>query len=277
MRLQLFNLREIIGLGMLNSAEDSQELIDSLEYQRHYQKFLKQADKIAELSLKFWKILLLDIPDMANLNNCVVNLFKTRKKLMNTVNEINKFNVNDSEFFVKYGLFMRLIMNDVYASSMAYNNTIRASEVISRKWGRDNSTSLFRNDVKMMIIAISLETRDFMIIKDANEECRHILQIERSELIGTQITTLMPQMIAQAHNQYLQKFFQTMESTNIGIKRLRFLKRKDNMFVPCRTIKNIVPRLTNGFQGVMFAYVDPKMSSYTASKKDNTERKVFYF
>ena len=102
------------------------------------------------------------------------------------------------------------------------------------------------------------------------------LGYERNELIGNSITTLMHPNIAQHHNEYVKKFFTTMEASNIGIERFKFFKKKNCFYAPCRTLLKIVPRLSNGLQIVIFLIVDPEIRTYSSIKKNKAFSSVFY-
>jgi PAS domain S-box-containing protein len=277
MKLRLYYLREIVNMGMMNSSQESLTLLDSLEYQDHFQHFLRDAEEIAELTIKFWRHLLLDTADNVVLNAIGGNIFRTRKKLMETINQINLINKNNTEFFVKCGLFMRCILHDVVAASMAFNNLMRTVESVVRTPKDRSMFSLLQSSARISLVIISFDSADFMAIDDINTEVEYLLGYTREELIGSSVTNLMHPLIGQQHHQYVQQYFQTMETTNIGVPRVRFLKNKDGMYVTCRVMKYIVPKLSHGFQGMMMAIPDARMTKYTSGKKDPTAKKVLDF
>jgi PAS domain S-box-containing protein len=274
MKLRLYYLREIINIGMMNSSQDSLMLLESLEYQDHFQRFLRDAEDIAELTIKFWRHLLLETADNAVLNSIGGTIFQTRKKLLAPVDLINLINKNNTEFFVKCGLFMRCILHDAVAASTAFNSLMRSVESVVRTPKDRSMFSLLQSSARITLVIISFDSVDFMAIDDVNTEVEYLLGYTREELIGSSVTNLMHPIIGQQHHQYVQQYFQTMETTNIGIPRVRFLKNKDGMYVSCRVMKYIVPKLSHGFQGMMMAISDSRMTKYTSGKKDPTAKKV---
>lgn len=273
-KLQLFYIRHIINVGLLQEAEKSEQLLTALEYQEHFKKFLKVADEIAENTVKFWAALLKDPPDMTILNTIGVSLFESRRTLIKVVNEINKICANNIEFLVKYGLYMKAIVNDTYSSSNAYNSIMRSMDRIRHSRSNEHTFSILQSEERNMMIVVSLESKDNMNIIDANSEAEIILNSTRTELIGKPITQIMPPMIGEIHERCMQQFFKTMVSKALNIPHLRLIRTRDGIYTFCSILKQIVPRLTNGFCGIMFAHVDKKIEQFMQAKKDVTSHRI---
>jgi len=273
-RLVLYYARLIINIGMLNLAEKSVLLLDSLEYQSYFKKFLKIADQISENTIKFWATLLNDNPDMSILNTIGITLFNSRKDLIHVVEKINKICSNNIEFLVKYGLYMKYIVNDSYTASASFNSILRSMDRIRRAKTNGNTFSVLQSDVRNMMVVISIETKDFMQIIDINSEAEQILNSKRHEIIGKSISHIMPPMIGEVHEKFMQQFFKTMKSDILNTKMLVWIKNRDGLYCACDILKNFVPRLTGGFLGIMFAHLNKQIPDYTQSKKDLTINRV---
>eukprot|EP01022_Parablepharisma_sp_SALTPOND_P016629 TRINITY_DN2481_c0_g2_i2.p1 TRINITY_DN2481_c0_g2~~TRINITY_DN2481_c0_g2_i2.p1 ORF type:complete len:502 (-),score=36.98 TRINITY_DN2481_c0_g2_i2:2948-4453(-) len=276
LRLQLYNFRQIIGAGMLKESIDGQTyVLDSLEYQKYYRKFLDVAEEIAELTIKFWFTLSKEVPDNSILNTIGISLFSLRKRLKSIVEKINKISANNVEFLVKYGVYMKLVVHDAFAASTSFNQIMRSINRRDQNNIDEGTFSTLRGDMKNMMITISLETADFMNMTDANSEAEKILCCTRGDLIGKSLGNIMPPMIADAHKTYMQKFFKSMHYKMLNGKHVLFVKNKTGIYTICTAIKSIVPRLTGGFQGVMFAHRNKRVPSYTKAKKEVTSKNVF--
>lgn len=274
-RIQIFHLRQLINKGLFSTRDESQELIDSLDYQERFQTSLANAEHLSECALQFWRGLLNDTPDVSILNGIFYNIFTIRKKLWDQAEVIQQLNANSMEFFVKYGIVMRQMTNDVYAASNAFNILMKAYEKnlsVSYRQGAN-----WQKDNKTMMMLISLETTNFMSIIECNTIAEEMLKCSRKDLIGSSIKAIMPPMIAQSHQQFIQRYYQAMESKSIGIWKLRFIKGKDNLYIPCEVFKNFVPRITGGFQGVMLARLDSRITSYSATRRVPTMKKVKFY
>jgi len=273
-RVLLYYYRLIINIGMLGEAENSSMLLDSLEYQDYFKEFLKIADEITECTIKFWATLLHEIPDMNILNSIGVTIFKSRKQLVSIVDKINKICSNNIEFLVKYGLYMKYIVNDSYNASESFKNIMRSMDRFRKCRTDSNNFSILQSDVKNMMIVISCEAKDFMCMVDANSEAEQMLHVSRNVILGKSITHIMPPMIGEIHDKCMQKFFKSMKAYSLSIRKMRWLKTRDGMYLSCNIFKNIVPRLTGGFLGIMFAHLDKKISQYTSAKKDSTVSRI---
>ena len=127
-----------------------------------------------------------------------------------------------------------------------------------------------------MFIMVSLEKRNYFSIVNANNEIKFHLGYKKEELISFSATKLMPDIIAQRHDHYMNKFFKTMEGKYIGIESIKFINHREGYIVPCVSTIHIFPSILNGLQAVMILYEDPTISLYTEMKTDKTQYKVIH-
>ncbi len=274
MRLQLYNIRELISSSMKEIDDSALRVLDSLAYRTQYLRFLRSADDIAELTTKFWATLLNDSPDTFIINSIGLSLFGARKSLVDAVGRIKRICPNNPEFLAEYGLFMRLIVHDVYAASSAFNAIARSIERLRWEQSEEQSFSILRSGASNMMVVISLEARDFMKIVDANARAGEMIGCTRKDLIGKSIVNIMPPTVARGHQDWMQKYFRDMVAKSLNRKRFFFLKGSENLYVPCAVMKTIVPSLAGGFRGVMFAHADKAIAHYTGAKKEVTDKRV---
>jgi len=271
------NLKSMIETGMWNKQKEAVNLIAALNFQKSYDEFLLCIDDTTEQTVKFWSHLLEDKPDASILMNYGKNLHEKRCEFINISQKITELNQCNLEFLIKFGLYMKFIMHDKYSASQAYQKIMWTSENIASGLVENESQFfMFQEGCQVMLIVVSLDHSNFFTITAANNEIEYQLGYKKEELIRFSGNKLMPGHIASQHHQFVTKFFQTMESKNIGIERPKFIKHQDGCIVSCRATKHIIPSIINGCQGVMQFYMDPYLTFYASQKTDPTKRRVFF-
>jgi PAS domain S-box-containing protein len=131
-----------------------------------------------------------------------------------------------------------------------------------------------KNENNPMIIIVSLEQEDFFQIVEVNSEIEYQLGYNRNELLKFSATKLMPQYVARHHHQLVHDFFQTMKTSIIGRRRLKFFKHKEGYIVPCIILSHIIPSIRDGLKCISIFHVDKGISMLTDNKIDKTKQKV---
>ncbi len=276
-RQRMYNLRRAISLGLSDSKyreEDPERTIDSIAYLQHYQKFLDDVEEATDLTVQFWTVLKSETPTAAELNRLGKQLFETKYEIMKTVKTISDITSNHLEFLVRYGLFMKLVMHDSLAADDAFKKILYVMESATGSAFVRYGFSLFRGDISVMLIVASLSQASAATVEEMNTEVEQVLGYTRKDLVGFSITNLMPPNVAQRHASFVQKFFHTMQSSNINIPRFRFVKSKDGLYVPCKALTKIVPSLSEGLRVALFLVQDTGIGPYTCYRRDKTTRRV---
>lgn len=268
---RIYNLKRAISVG-IEQIEDSdnegESTIASINYLKLYQKILDQMDDSTELTINFWSSLLQDKPTSNALNSLGRNLFKSKYNIAQTAEKILNVTSNHLEFFVKYGLFMKYVMHDNVTSDQTYKkilSLIYSSTSLSPKsYGFTN----FGEDSNVMLLVASLNHTSLGTFSEINFEVEQTLGYNRGDLIGFSITNIMPSIIAEKHDEFVKKFFLSMSSNNLNTETFKFIKSKDGFYLPCKVLKKVVPRLSEGLQIALFIINDPELSYYTSSCKD---------
>ncbi len=268
------NLRSAIHLGIWNNKDESKVIISILTYQEKYTQFLQLIDESCECTVKFWSTLLEQSPEVKLLIRFGKELCEKRYHLLQIANDLVQISSNRTEFLVKYGLYMRLILHDKESASAIFKKLLWSAE----NSGNGRSQPLFRGDrTGTMLVVVSLEKANFFAVVESNNEVEYQLGYKRSELVSFSANKLMPAMVARQHRELVQRFFRTMEAATIDEERFIFVMHQDGYAVPCKATNKIVPTLAHGLQCMMLFYEDFSFSSYTSQKPDKTRYKVRYF
>ncbi|MDR3547260.1 MAG: PAS domain S-box protein [Candidatus Pacebacteria bacterium] len=265
---RMYNLRRSISIGLETGNDeeaDPERTCASIDYLKYYHKFIEQAEDSTELTIKFWSVLLKESPSAQELNDFGRKLFESKYNIMKTTECLSTITSNHIEFLIRYGLFMKYVMHDVVSSDEIYKKILYLGECSKSNFLTACQFSLFRTDAKVMFLVASLDNSRNLFVREVNTEFEDRLGFSRKDVIGYSVTNIMPPMIARKHEEFVQRFFQTMQAKNIGQnnRNLRFIKNKDGEYLPCVALKKIVPRLHDGLEVAVFMVPDNRMRKYT--------------
>lgn len=264
MKQRIYNLKRNINKGLeFNYAMmvDREKTVDSIDYMESYRHFLDKSEDLIDLTIKFWSYLSQERPTSRELNKIGNELFKTKQKILTFVSEISKFSNNNFDFLLRYGLLLKSAMHDNTTAEqiffkLAYMNSS------AQKSSENSKFSVFSNKSVMFLVAAFTENDDANVIQ-INTEFERVTGYQYHEIMNHSICILMPSLIANVHSKFIQKFFQTMDGKVIGVPVSVFLKCKNGLFIPCRVMVKMVPRMAKGLQAAVFIVKDAKMTQYT--------------
>eukprot|EP01022_Parablepharisma_sp_SALTPOND_P004651 TRINITY_DN120707_c0_g1_i1.p1 TRINITY_DN120707_c0_g1~~TRINITY_DN120707_c0_g1_i1.p1 ORF type:complete len:823 (-),score=42.99 TRINITY_DN120707_c0_g1_i1:1973-4441(-) len=275
---RIYNMRKVIDLALKRHNEkstqrESERTTDAIRYLNYYNKFLDQADSITDLTIKFWSVLLSEKPSAQKLNQAGRILFQEKCRAVKTVNKITELTTYHIDFLIRHLLFTRFVLHDYIASEQVYNKLKQAAEAGSFLY-KTHGFSLFRADATVMFLLARIHGNGSATTQQINAEVEQMLGYSKKELIGFSITNFMPPMIARRHEEFVHKFFQSMETTSLNTQHFRFIKDKEGHYVPCRSLMKVVPNLDNDLQMAMFLIWDPAIFVYTRYRKDEPCKKA---
>jgi len=265
---RLYNLRKNIAVGLSKNYEkvfDREKTAITIDYLETYRKFLEKSENMIDFTVQFWSILLQEKPSAQELNRIGAMLFKSKQRLIRNVGDISKITISHTDFLLRYGLILKTAMHDYSAAEAIFRKLeYIASSVHS--YTETSRFSIFNSASKVMFILATFTNESDATIIQVNTEIEKNLMYKYDEIVGRSITTLMPPNISAVHNKFVQKFFMTMESKTIGYEHFAFVKCRTGMYIPCRILKRVVPRMNNFLQVAVFMIKDPKMQKYSVSR-----------
>lgn len=112
----------------------------------------------------------------------------------------------------------------------------------------DNEDLLFGENSFCSIFVLNTEGKHLGVIEYVNEEVTNLLGYQPGELIGKDINTIIPKMIARVHYCLLTKFFDKAESSVLNKVRELFAKDKEGYLVPIYLFSKVLPSLVSGLK-----------------------------
>ncbi len=89
-------------------------------------------------------------------------------------------------------------------------------------------------------------------IKNTNNEILRILEYSPSEIIGQNVSRLMPKVIADMHDIFLRNFLETGEQHVMWKERIVYAQSKSGYLIPCTLMTKVIPNLIEGIRIVGF-------------------------
>jgi len=271
----IINMKETIEEGMWKNTKDIGILMDIVDFQRKYDKFLDYIEDATAETIGLWKTLSSHRIDIDAFMKKSRKFYELNYNVMALAKEINELNPHHLEFLIKYGLYMRLIANDKVTTTKVFNTMVSVAEGFNLGLKRiEKNFSLKKSEGNAMIVIISLEKDNFFQIIEANNEILYHLGYKREELLKFSANKIIPQEIVNSHYQLIHKFFQTMESACVGKKILKFFKHKKEYIVPCTMMLHLIPSIKDGLKVVAVFYVDEGISMFVSKGVDRIKHKV---
>lgn len=141
------------------------------------------------------------------------------------------------------------------------NNRLISAYGTENKYGINNKTALF---------IISGEKRDVGVISCINNEVSEIFGFDKSEMIGNNISKVMPYIIAEKHSQFILNHFKAEKQRRME-NMLIFPMHKHGYIIPCSFLLRIIPNLRRGLQLIGFLTKVTDLSEYCPSLEKNLD------
>jgi len=263
---RVYNLLKKISIGFEEYKQELDYVNLSVQYLSLHRKFLGELENCCELTSQLWNGLVDKNFPANRLNHIAKSLISSKFKVNKIVESMLKISIDHIEFLVRYGLFLNFISHNSHLAEQVYK---RLSELLNNP-----STSvlfqfsLFRTDESVMVMIINVKPGKSTVIYEVNTELERVLNYKKSSLVGLSITTIMSPIVSEYHTRFIQDFINTMDSKSINIPRVRLIKKPGDIYIPCQSLKKIVPGITHGLQIALFLIEIPPMLAYEISPQD---------
>ena len=156
-------------------------------------------------------------------------------------------NQNNIKCLTIYGNYLKDIVNDdqegarllekadyVDRSNQANKQLIDQEK---QKYGENSNTT---------IVTISGNLNQIGIITNVNNEIFDFLGFQKSDIIGQNVSKIMPRVYGNMHDSFLDRFLETSQSKTIGVERVVMSLNKSGYIVPSTLMVKILPNLEEG-------------------------------
>lgn len=145
---------------------------------------------------------------------------KYYEQIQDVAQKLQSIYPTEVKFLYRYGTFLINIINNEYDAIINFE---KAFNFITNKMQKKNSTSVaseqttFGENSNAAVIIISATSTNVGTIIHTNDEIEQILGFKRKEVIGKNISLIMPRPIARVHDLFIHRYFETAKPTVIDI------------------------------------------------------------
>lgn len=144
-------------------------------------------------------------------------------------------------------------MSKLYISFKFYFRAEYAEKTISLdKNFFENDRMKYSENSKTCIITISGNIHSLGKVLNCNTESLNILEYSHTEIIGHSINQIIPNVLAEIHDELMRRYFDTSVSKAMGKERIVFALNKSGYIVPCTLMIKVFPNLNEGIRVVGF-------------------------
>jgi len=211
---------------------------------KKYNKFIKQIDLVTENSIHFWTILSDSYPDIDKLIHHGSIVSKRVDKIHEIYKQVSKLGVN-TMFLKKYAYFFKKIIQNEEEYNSIHNFIVNHSSLSVRTNSSRAIFSLSDTNSKIVVIRVSGDKNTLGRILDSNSDIELLLGFEANKIIGMTINNLMIEPISEAHNEWINQYYDTLKSNYIEKVQTNFLKTKENLIVTCNIYIKVIPIITS--------------------------------
>jgi PAS domain S-box-containing protein len=146
-----------------------------------------------------------------------------------------------------------IINNEYYAHdifSLAFGQRLNFKSHLAGKKDThaEKEAALFGENGFCSIFILRTDFRNLGVVEFANHEVHTMFGYRPEQLIGKDISCIMPESIGSVHRQLMMRFFDKGESPIINKFRELFVRDSDGYLVPVLIYPKVLPNLTNGLK-----------------------------
>ncbi|CDW76577.1 pas domain s-box family protein [Stylonychia lemnae] len=256
---------EIIMFNKYQSLKNNKHGIDIIkvsDFESMFLKFEKLIIDTANNCLNFWKEL------MENKTSCDVNrIHDFGVQIANTYTNVSDLAKNMIDMYPNHMMLLKIY---AYFLSDVMNNEEEASEINSKvKSFMSNQSNLqnrvqeqsnneadenkfFGYNTKTVLITMTVTPKDIGNIVNANFETKELLGYKNKEIKGKNVRILMPKILSDNHDSFIQNYFETAKAKIIEVKRIVIAKDKQGFIIPVHILVKAIPNLQRNLTFVGF-------------------------
>ncbi|TNV87853.1 hypothetical protein FGO68_gene5771 [Halteria grandinella] len=215
-------------------------------YEKLFQKYQLYEYLTAFAALQFWKELLEKNINAAVLQERGSDISKNYEIIQNISERLQEIYPNEIKFLYRYGIFLLKIIHNEYDSLECFRKAQTTYVGKDNKKGAQmpvNEQTIFGENTAAGIVVISATSSKIGTIIHCNEEVESVLGFQKRDIIGSNVTVLIPRPIAKVHDRLIQRYFETAKPTVIEIKRYLLANSRDGYLKEIELIVKVFPQV----------------------------------
>lgn len=278
----IFSYKNVIEEEMIeNDARNSEskgvDVNIIVDFQNKFVDFQAAVENAVDLHLEFWRELLENNPDIQKLQSLGSKITHSFEETSAEFRKLNEINPNHIKMLQIYGNYLKDVMNDDVEGQRTLEKAdyVEKSAAVNKQF-IDNDHLKYGENSNTCILTVSGNLTSIGSIKNVNNEITRILGFSKQDLIGQNISRIIPKIIGDLHDGFMKNYFETSEPRVIGHERLVYPLNKEGYIVPCSLMIKVLPNLDEGIRLVGFLKDVDKDGSFAKGSDFETEEKVHH-
>ena len=278
----IFSYKNVIEEEMIeNDARNSEskgvDVNVIVDFQNKFVDFQAAVENDVDLHLEFWRELLENNPDIQKLQSLGAKITHSFEQTSGEFKKLNDINPNHIKMLQIYGNYLKDIVND----DVEGQRTLEKAEYVDKssavnKQFIDNDHLKYGENSNTCILTVSGNLANLGIIKNVNNEITRILGFSKPDLIGQNISRIIPKVMGDLHDGFMRNYFETSDPKVVGLERMVFPLDKDGYIVPCSLMIKVLPNLDEGIRLVGFLKDVDKDGTFAKGSEFETEERVHH-
>jgi len=224
-----------------------------VDFQNKFMYFQELIETSVELHLDFWKELLEQNPEIQKLQSLGTQITTSVDQTFNQFKALTKINSNQIKMLQMYGYYLRDIINDEIEGQLVLEKSdyVTKSNILNQHF-IDSDKLKYGENSNTCLITVTCNDNNMGLVSNVNSEITRILNYPKEEIIGQNINSVMPRVIADRHDAFLKRYLGTSQARVMNIERLVFPINKKGYLVPCTLMIKVLPNLSEGIRIVGF-------------------------
>eukprot|EP00347_Sterkiella_histriomuscorum_P007426 403348965 len=226
-----------------------QQLTNVKEFERLHGEMQKQIEAVCNYQVEFWTHLTTVVPDLNVLNELGNKTYNASENTDNYWKMLSHINPNYQPALTLYGEYLSFIKNHPQLGKpyieRAQNTNFAHN---SMDEGIKRSDVLFSEDCTVVHITGNKESSGRVL--KTSQGLLKCFGYNKSEVVGHNISFLMPAIIGGRHNEFLEKFYKTGRQRVFNLERAIFAQNRQGHCFRAKVLVKTMPSLKEGIQYV---------------------------
>ncbi|MDR3549676.1 MAG: PAS domain S-box protein [Candidatus Pacebacteria bacterium] len=247
------------------------DIVNTLEFSATYNDFLEIVQTCADTYHEFWKELMKDLPDCKILSDCGRQISEKWQNIQKLFNKLLILMPKNMNYLYLFGLFIKYITNDSEEAKKIHQKLVYIRNSKSHLKGPEYEK--YQDEGKAMMFLVSGSRDSIGRIKEVNIETEKILGYARKDLRGNKVNKLMCSVLAETHDGFITRFYETLISNKVNHSFFQYFKESSAFYIPVQMLVRVVPNLSDGLEFCCLCYRN-ESNPYVASKINKTRNRV---
>lgn len=224
------------------------DVMTIFEFKNTYSNFQMSIDKTVKLQIEFWNELIEENPDIQKLINLASALTMKFEELEKMFGVLSAYDLNSNKYLELYSRFLKEIIHDEFESKRISEKL----DLMSKNRGsthdpHEDKNDNFGDNNNCLIVTVSGNKDTLGNIVSIGSEVMNVLRYKPSDVQGSNVKILMPEIYAKNHNDYVNRYLETGEARIMGKKRNIYAMDKRGYIKGCSLFLKVLPDLSEVF------------------------------